>query len=242
MTVKSGTNHGTTNTPTPTTSPGAELHREQIQPDADGVGMAWPNPPPASPSALDGGDLGKSENVSHIAGKPPKKRDKASYRTDHLPKGYAAVEAGRAAKLAEDERRRASVATREGVLAILKEILLDADESGAYRTAAARLLLDTKGADAAGCPLPCCSTRPGSPAEWAAAMDKADEIAPRVVPASVQAWAEGLDARYPPKTSPATTATTTENLSTTTKETGGLKGLADAKVLSTFPPEPKKEK
>lgn len=46
-----------------------------------------------------------------------------------------------AAKAAREEERRGRAATRAGILEILREITADEAQSGAYRTAAARLLL-----------------------------------------------------------------------------------------------------
>lgn len=93
------------------------------------------------------------------------------------------VLAHKAAKAARQDERRGRADTREGVLAILREIAADEDESGAYRTAAARLLLAPEtGAGDWSCPLPCCQGRPfETVGAWIEAMRQADTIAPPVL-------------------------------------------------------------
>src|SRR5207245_9987429 len=83
------------------------------------------------------------------------------------------VEAKRGRDEAKREAKRSRAATRAGILEILQEIVANEGESGAYRTAAARLLL-TPEADAAVCQRSCCKARevPLSVAEWLEARER----------------------------------------------------------------------
>jgi len=114
-----------------------------------------------------------------------RERQTAGLRVGGIRANVAAKEAAKAA-------RAEAAQTRAGVLAILREIAADEDESGAYRTAAARLLLMPEAGVELRCPLPCCANRPGNVVEWIERMAEADRIAPRKLKPEVQAWLDGL--------------------------------------------------
>jgi hypothetical protein len=142
---------------------------------------------PAPPAA----DAETDQSPAKLLSDPGKSRRLANLKPGDNEHARAAREAKRA------RPARPETLTRQDVLDILKQIAADDDESGAYRVAAARLLL-TPEAQAGNwsCPLPCCQGRPfKSVTAWIEAMGAADKIAPREISKSVDEWLEGLDSK-----------------------------------------------
>ena len=137
----SGGSHGDSDPPDAPARSEPEAQPE-AQPEAEATG----EPPRA------GGD-GVVEPVPPNSSVPGKTRRLANL----LPGGNASVVAARERKRAR-EAPRPTIRTREDVLAVLREIVGDPDESGSYRTAAARLLLTPDGAPQGTCAF--CRERP----------------------------------------------------------------------------------
>lgn len=141
--------------------------------------VAEPVPEPVAPAPGEPPTVSVSDDVnrSPTISDPGKT---ASRRYRGLLQGNSAMVTARRDKATREQERQArdeatkrdrlaAVATREGVLAALRDILADPDESGAYRTAAARLLLMPEAETP--CARPCCARRepPPSVRAWLAA-------------------------------------------------------------------------